>query len=205
MWVVLSGAVAGLAMPYLLTSVSPAARALTIAAQLIPPIGLYSGLFELSQYSFLSGYSDKAGLTFSAMMHDRGGVMLSTLTVFAVESTTILTVMMFGPTAAMHMKNLLGCFQRCRRESKHGSSGCDSSTAGEDVKMEEERAAQALAVHSGRDLPSHPTFGIVTHELHKTYNATFSKRQKVACQSLSLCLPHGECFGLLGPNGAVHP
>lgn len=45
-------------------------------------------------------------------------------------------------------------------------------------------------------------YSVVSDNLKKTYPAQDGNPKKLAVKGLSLALPPGECFGLLGPNGS---
>ena len=62
----------------------------------------------------------------------------------------------------------------------------------EDVARER---TKARAIEPGPDYP------IIVHDLRKEFPKLDGNPKKLAVDNMSLCVPKGECFGLLGPNG----
>lgn len=63
-----------------------------------------------------------------------------------------------------------------------------------DVAREREKVEQLLTEPD-------PNYAIVCDDLKKVYPAVDGNPPKLAVRGLSLALPRGECFGMLGPNG----
>ena len=94
-----------------------------------------------------------------------------------------------NPNVMAFWRKFVGCFT-LRWLCSSGSKGPDITTAlpeDEDVIAEQDRVLSGVA---NNDL-------IVVSQLSKTYS-----NGKVAVNNLSLGIPPGECFGLLGINGA---
>lgn len=191
MWVIITGALASLLMPCLLTMTL--ASYVTRLINLIPPFGLYSGLFELSQHSFVASYTDTDGLTFDSLKSS-GTVMASLLVTFAVEAPVFLLIAYLSgtPSLSAPWQWLL----RWRDCAPFASSQVGPSP--EDVSADTD---QASAFFQGRGAPGR--YGIVVSNLTKVYSGSaMHSAPPPACDSLSLCVKRNECFGLLGPNGA---
>lgn len=45
-------------------------------------------------------------------------------------------------------------------------------------------------------------YGVISDNIRKVYPERDGNPEKLAVRGLSLAIPHGECFGLLGSNGA---
>lgn len=203
-------------MPYLLTSTSMGVVTLTRLLQLLPPFGLYCGLFELSQYSFVAGFADTEGLTLAKVFSasQQGGIMWTTLVIFAVEIPCFLLLLVMcnnwpspGPAATRILSRMLHPLSTANNGQEMGTAARASpstSCSAEDRQdvLEEEARAEQLLQDTTTSLKDREGYGVLLCKLRKEYSAGWGNRPKLACESLSLCLQHGECFGLLGPNGA---
>ena len=65
----------------------------------------------------------------------------------------------------------------------------------QDVAREEERVRKMVAGDA-------PHEAVMVRDIAKTFPAYLGNPPKLAVRTLSMAVPHGECFGMLGPNGA---
>lgn len=197
LWVIISGAFAGLLLPYILTMSSSTSKGLL---SIIPPFGLYAGLFELSQHSFTAAYADTDGLSIYSLFESSSAgnistVLRSVLITFSVEAPIFLAIACLGIRGS---SNLWGQRLFHKQRIRRSNVSHHHSVAMADVIAEEKKAA-ALFDAANPDAGS--GFGIVMYQMRKVFGS-FCGERIVACASLSLCIDSGECFGLLGPNGA---
>ena len=115
---------------------------------------------------------------------------------FLVLACYLDTVLDTGHAVPRHPLFCLGrnFSERVADEDVEAAQVC-AEACRDDVAAEKERV---LAMVSGQKEPE----AVVVQEIAKTFPASFGSAATPAVRSLSLAVPHGECFGMLGPNGA---
>ena len=154
-----------------------------------PTFNLGQGLFSLinlETISFLEGKPVETVFSEPVMLYEI--IFLGWQSVVYVGLAVVLDKWSTNPRILSHWKTFIRCLT-CRCFGQ-GSSGVDITTAlpeDDDVMEEQERV---LSGQANDDL-------IVLSQLTKQYD-----NGKLAVNQLSFGIPPGECFGLLGINGA---
>ncbi|KAG9459218.1 hypothetical protein H6P81_003726 [Aristolochia fimbriata] len=176
-----------------------------IAMELVPGFSLYGGLYELSHYAVQARYDSNNGLNWSSL-NDRYNGMKGTLAVMTFEWIILLFVAHYldqvafsGTGIGVYWRIFFRKFQKKSKQllpesiSRKRSSkfAMDKSN----IVKERHRVENLLK----KPIISHP---FVCYKLKKVFKGNGLNTKSPAVRSLSLSVPQGECFGLLGPNGS---
>ncbi|OVA13317.1 ABC transporter-like [Macleaya cordata] len=178
-----------------------------IVMEIFPGFSLYRMLYELGQYSFTGNYMGTEGMRWKDFS-DRTNGMREVLIIIVVEWVIVFPVAYFcdqvmssGSGVRKHPLFFFRHFQKkslpsFRRPSlQRQGSKVVLQMEKPDVFQEREHVEQLL-------LEPGNSHAIICDNLKKVYPGKDGNPQKYAVKGLSLALPRGECFGMLGPNGS---
>ncbi|XP_068649279.1 ABC transporter A family member 7-like [Aristolochia californica] len=177
-----------------------------IAMELVPGFSLYQGLYELSHYAVDARYDSTSGLNWSSL-NDRYNGMKGTLAVMTFEWIMLLFVAHYldqvvfsGTGIGFRQHTFFKKFQKRNKKLLPKSSSRKSSS----VFIDMEKYNIVKESHRVENLLKKPTIShpLVCYKLKKVFKGKGLSSKTHAVQSLSLAVPQGECFGLLGPNGS---
>lgn len=207
-------------------------RKIITALQIIPAFATYRGLYEFAEYSFRGVYMNSKGMQWSDLNDEKNGLRTVLIILFIEWVVFMLLNLYLDQVVASASglnKHPLFFLKFKRKGSKakgamSASSNHTSSrrlsrnfsanskslthidegdkrsvglkvTERSDVAREKE-VAEELAANPSKDYP------IVCDNLKRVYPARDGNPPKYAVRGFSLAVPRGECFGILGPNGA---
>nr|DAD21804.1 TPA_asm: hypothetical protein HUJ06_023267 [Nelumbo nucifera] len=174
--------------------------------ELMPGFSLYRVLYELSQSSLAGHHLGTHGMKWEDLRNPNNG-MWGTLIIMTLEWWGLLVVSYLmdqvissGSGIARHPLFFLRSFWKGDTQLPTISSFKEKSIVivnleNPDISEERYIVQQLMKEPNG----SYPIF---CHNLKKVYMGEDGNSRKHAVQSLSLAVPQGECFGLLGPNGS---
>lgn len=179
-----------------------------LAMELIPAFALYRGLYEFSQYAFIGNYKGSSGMRWSNLSDPKNGLKQA-MTILAIEWLLFLLLAYYLDQVVVSgsglKKNCLFFLNRnnssLKKESQRRSSfkiagsEVNIELQKEDVLQERETVEKALS-RSG------PPPTILCDDIRKVYAGRDGNAPRYAVKGLSLAIPRGECFGMLGPNGS---
>ncbi|KAF0913256.1 hypothetical protein E2562_020407, partial [Oryza meyeriana var. granulata] len=196
-----------------------------LVMEIVPGFSLYRGLYELGQYAFSGSAMGASGMTWGNLKDPING-MGDIFIIMTVEWASLLMLAFYldqvSPVGGGVRKRPLFFF-RCSQK-KHTPSLQKPSFVQRDSKViidmekpdvAQERevveqllmdpnANQALVEFLHFDIQSTCDFcPVICHNLKKIYPGRDGNPDKLAVQGLSLALPKGQCFGMLGalPKG----
>ncbi|KAL4195540.1 hypothetical protein AMTRI_Chr05g65180 [Amborella trichopoda] len=182
-------------------------RIWVLLMEIFPGFSLFRGLYELAQYSFAANYMGADGMQWKDF-NDDGNGMLSVLIIMLIEWIVLLPLAYYldqvassGSGIRKHPLCFLQSFRKKRSPSfrrlslQREGSKVFIDMEKSDVSREREVVKQLLRESS----TSH---AIICDNLRKVYPGKDGNSAKYAVRGLSLALPRGECFGMLGTNGA---
>ena len=159
---------------------------------------LYRGLSEYREYAYQAALTGRKGLTWPDLASDGRNGMDEALIALALEWPIFLLLALYldqiidsGVGVPKHPLFIFGV------KHKHGDVlAGDAEAAGggtefEDVKKEEQRVAAKAA--AGEQLDA-----VTIEKIGKIFPAYQGNPPKVAVKTLTMGVPHGECFGMLG-------
>ncbi|XP_049934331.1 ABC transporter A family member 7-like isoform X2 [Nymphaea colorata] len=176
-----------------------------VAMETMPGFSLYRGVYELVQYSLEGHYKGTWGMSWKNLSDNENGMKI-VLIIMAAEWLILLPITYYLDQISFlgrGNQNPLYLIRSLR--SKLMKPFARSSTrviSRAFVDLEkfdvcgERDVVQQLVNEPSRDFP------IVCHNLRKVYKGKDGNPVKHAVQNVSLAVPRGECFGLLGPNGS---
>ena len=182
---------------------------------IIPVWSFYRAWVEFVEYSQQAAFRGTPGLQWSDLSSDPRCGMGTVMLVLVLEWPVFLALAAYldqvldtGHGLPKHPLFFLGY-----RYSDHGAddvtvadkaAAADTEAVGgsmatsmkADVVAEEERVRRMVAA------PAQGEDAVIVRDIAKTFPAYLGNKPKIAVRTLSMGVPHGECFGMLGPNGA---
>ena len=181
----------------------------------VPVWSFYRAWVEFVEYSQQAAFRGTPGLQWADLSTDPRCGMGTVMVVLVLEWPVFLAIAAYldavldtGHGLPKHPLFFLGL--------RYSDEGADEATVDEktatadseavggsmassmktDVLAEEERVRRMVAAGAqGAD-------AVIVRDIAKTFPAYLGNKPKVAVRTLSMGVPHGECFGMLGPNGA---
>ncbi len=183
-----------------------------ILLEFIPTLGLFRGLYEFAEYSFLANYTGGKGLSFSNFSDDKNG-METVLLIFFFEWILFVVAGVLAHDESYWYKFLdavsFGAESRRRQkfielsDMNRGAKVSSAQVKPEDISTEvqaEDVAQERIKVRELMESENRGNAPILACNLKKVYKVGATK--KVAVNGVDLGVEDGECIGLLGPNGA---
>ena len=149
-----------------------------------PPCALGDGLHSMALINVWSGL-EQGGVMYSAKDWKITGIPIMMM---AIES-----VLYLGLTIGIEYLTSVPKFQQYLDSVRGTVPPTDESLKDDDVIEEEKRCSAGEFDQSAT---------ILVKNLKKLYNSGCNKPGKFAVKGVSLAIPNGQCFGLLGVNGA---
>ncbi|KAF3781963.1 ABC transporter A family member 3 [Nymphaea thermarum] len=176
-----------------------------VAMEAMPGFSLYRGVYELLQYSLEGHYKGTWGMSWKNLSDNENGMKI-VLIIMAAEWLIMLPITYYldqisflgkGKQNPLYLIRILRSklMKPFARSSTRVISRAFVDLEKFDVCGERD-VVQQLVNEPSRDFP------IVCHNLRKVYKGKDGNPVKHAVQNVSLAVPRGECFGLLGPNGS---
>uniref|UniRef100_A0A1S4DEV6 ABC transporter A family member 7-like n=1 Tax=Nicotiana tabacum TaxID=4097 RepID=A0A1S4DEV6_TOBAC len=173
-------------------------RGWIIVMEIYPGFSLFRGLYEFSQYAFNANYMGTDGMRWKDLSDGKNG-MKDVLIIMIVQWLVFLFLAYYIDQIASSGKDPLFFLWNSRKKPspsfrKHSLRRQGSKVFVQmekpDVAQERERVEQLLE--------SSTTHAIICDNLKKVYPGKDGNPEKFAVRGLSLALPQGECFGMLG-------
>lgn len=181
----------------------------------VPVWSFYRAWVEFVEYSQQAAFRGTPGLQWSDLSSDPRCGMGAVMVVLALEWPVFLAIAAYldqvldtGHGLPKHPLFFLGyqysdegaddaaVADRAAAADTEAVGGSMATSMKADVLAEEERVRRMVATGSqGAD-------AVMVRDIAKTFPAYLGNKPKVAVRTLSMGVPHGECFGMLGPNGA---
>ncbi|XP_078158753.1 ABC transporter A family member 8-like [Carex rostrata] len=184
-----------------------------IVMQLVPGFSLYRCFYEFGQHT--ASTDAGTGMTWSDLSDSENG-MSNLMIMMILEWMGLLALAFY-----LDQVSSLGCgipkhplfFLNFFKKKKMNRSLSRQLT----TSFKRQGSAKVVIdVHSKPDItkerelveklitaPENVTnYGVISDNIRKVYPARDGNPEKMAVRGLSLAIPHGECFGLLGSNGA---
>ncbi|CAN6442283.1 unnamed protein product [Victoria cruziana] len=176
-----------------------------VAMETMPGFSLYRGVYEFFQYSLEGNYKGTWGMSWKNLDDKENGMKI-VMIIMAAEWLIMLPVTYFLDQISFfgrRRQHPLYLIRRLKRKlvnpfaksSRRVISRAFVGLEKSDICGERD-VVQQLVNEPSRDFP------IVCHNLRKVYKGKDGNPVKHAVQNVSLAVPRGECFGLLGPNGS---
>jgi ABC-type Na+ transport system ATPase subunit NatA len=186
-----------------------------LAMQLLLPFALFRGFYELA--AFAAESDGGGGITWAkvaASSGSPGGGMAGVMCIFAVEAVVLglagcYVDAVYATSSGVKRHPLFFMQRRCtgtsgaRGRERAAANDCSSSGALA-VDVEDADAPDVAACRDAALRMRQPgDVAVLAQRLRKVYpGASRAEPPTVACRGLSVAIPAGECFGLLGANGA---
>lgn len=181
----------------------------------IPVWSFYRGWLEYVEYSQQAAFRGTPGLQWADLSSDPRCGMGTVMLIMFIEWPIFLAIAAYldqvldtGYGLPRHPLFLFGYDYGSGPEDQDAAAAAVAATTdaeavggsmamamAEDVVLEEHRVRRMLAGEAAQD-------AVLVRDIAKTFPAYFGNPAKVAVRTLSMGVPHGECFGMLGPNGA---
>ncbi|CAA3030738.1 ABC transporter A family member 7-like [Olea europaea subsp. europaea] len=171
--------------------------------ELYPGFSLYRGLYEFAEYSYNGNHMGTDGMRWKDLNDSKNG-MREVLIIMLVQWLVVIGVAYYANQVASSGRSPLFFFwkhqNKCSKFFRKPSCQKEGSKffvemEKLDVVQEREKVEQLL-------LESSTSHAIICDDLKKLYPGRDGNPEKFAVRGLSLALPQGECFGMLGPTGA---
>ncbi|KAJ4809127.1 ABC transporter A family protein [Rhynchospora pubera] len=170
-----------------------------ILVELIPGFSLYRGLSEFSKYSTSGFKAGGYGLRWEDLRDSANG-MCAVLIIMVAEWLLFLVVACFLDRPAGDGSRKASDSKRSKVLGKTFSRMDDKLNS----LIEMEGADIAAERNLVEQLVQHPDsrYTVVCDSIVKVLKGRDGNPDKIAVKGLSLALPRGQCFGMLGPTGA---
>ncbi|CAO2037648.1 unnamed protein product [Urochloa humidicola] len=177
------------------TSVS---RNLIMLLEFFPPFSLYRIIYELSPPPATGFYSDFSGVQLGDLS-DPENVILVLLIIMVLEWATFLFLTLYLDD--------FGCLQNGIRQLVTGSRP-DGRLSTQPQEFEASIEIDRTDIMREREIVDRflqqpdNSYSVIIDNIRKVYPPKDGNAEKVAVKGFSLSIQRGQCFGLLGSNGA---
>ena len=186
---------------------SPAIRNLWT---IIPFFTTYRGVLELLEYSYQATYQGTGGLNWSKIGDpDEECGMAAVFTTLALEAVVFQMLTHYldqivdtGFGVPQHPLFFLGFKRSADPVATDDEEVRVGSAAAPPDVLQERARVNGLVAAATQSADEDQLPVVMIQDLKKIYPAQDGNPPKVACKSLTLGVNSGECFGMLGPNGA---
>ncbi|CAL4970641.1 unnamed protein product [Urochloa decumbens] len=182
------------------TSVS---RSLIMLMEFFPPFSLYRIIYELSPPPATGFYSDFSGVQLGDLSDPENGILVL-LIIMVLEWVTFLFLTLYLDD--------FGCLQNGIRKLLTGSrpdgSGQTQKLPTQPQEFEASIEIDRTDIMREREIVDRflqqpdNTYSVIIDNIRKVYPPKDGNAEKVAVKGFSLSIQRGQCFGLLGSNGA---
>ncbi|CAL5362178.1 unnamed protein product [Camellia sinensis] len=191
--------------PYWMISYAYFLRGWIVVMELYPGFSLYRGLYEFSQHSFMGNYMGTKGMRWGDISDSNHG-MRDILIIMFVEWLVVLFVAFYIDQVVSSGSGVgrspLFFLEKFRKKPLSSSSMRKPSLRrqGSKVFVQMEKPDVAQETERVERLLLEPTasHAIICDNLKKVYPKRDGNPEKYAVRGLSLALPQGECFGMIG-------
>ncbi|KAE8817675.1 ABC transporter A family member 7-like [Hordeum vulgare] len=181
-----------------------------VVMEIIPGFSLYRGLYEFGQYAFSGTAMGTDGMKWTNLGDPVNG-MRTVLIIMVIEWAILLPLAFYldqvsslGGGLRKRLLISLTCFKKRAASFRRYSFGRLGPKVV--VEMENSDTTQEREVVEQLLLEPSANHAIISDNLTKVYHGKDGNPDKLAVRGLSLALPKGQCFGMLGPNGqGKHP
>ncbi|CAN6237534.1 unnamed protein product [Urochloa humidicola] len=177
------------------TSVS---RNLIMLLEFFPPFSLYRIIYELSPPPATGFYSDFSGVQLGDLSDPENGILVL-LIIMVLEWATFLFLTLYLDD--------FGCFQNGIRKLVTGSRP-DGRLSTQPQEFEASIEIDRTDIMREREIVDRflqqpdNSYSVIIDNIRKVYPPKDGNAEKVAVKGFSLSIQRGQCFGLLGSNGA---
>ncbi|KAM5570711.1 ABC transporter A family member 10-like [Rosa sericea] len=176
-------------------------KAWIILLELYPGFSLYRGLYEFGQYTSEAKITKTGGMGWGNL-NDSANGMRDVLTIMPLEWAVLLLLAFYIDQVVTCGKSPLFFLPRKKAPAfqitsmeRHGSKGFGDMEK-PDVAQEKEKVEKLM------EEAKYTSHVVICDNIKKVYPGRDGNPEKFAVRGLSLALPQGECFGMLGPSGA---
>ncbi|XP_050376474.1 ABC transporter A family member 10-like [Argentina anserina] len=176
-------------------------KAWIITLELFPGFSLYRGLVEFMNYATEGKFMNTRGMQWDDLNDSVNG-MKDVLIIMALESAVLLLLAFYIDQVVTWGKSPLVFLRRKKAPTlgipsiqRHGSKGFGDMEK-PDVAHEKEKVDKLM------EEAKYTSHVVICDNIKKVYPGRDGNPEKFAVRGLSLALPQGECFGMLGPSGA---
>ncbi|CAN6243557.1 unnamed protein product [Urochloa humidicola] len=177
------------------TSVS---RNLIMLLEFFPPFSLYRIIYELSPPPATGFYSDFSGVQLGDLSDPENGILVL-LIIMVLEWATFLILTLyldnFGCLQNGIRKLVTGSHPDGRLSTQHQEFEASIEIDRTDIMREREIVDRFLQQPDN-------SYSVIIDNIRKVYPPKDGNAEKVAVKGFSLSIQRGQCFGLLGSNGA---
>ncbi|CAL5362169.1 unnamed protein product [Camellia sinensis] len=193
-------------------------RGWIVVMELYPGLALYRMLYEFSKYALQGSDTNAGGMKWKDLNDSTNG-MKELLIIMVVEWFVLLFVAYYVDQVISSRSGVRKSPLFLLRKFQGQPSSFGKTSLISDESRDFDQAEKADVAREILDQVSlthdvlhrekveqlltepDPNYAIVCDDLKKVYPAVDGNPPKLAVRGLSLALPRGECFGMLGPNG----
>ncbi|KAF3320383.1 ABC transporter A family member 7-like protein [Carex littledalei] len=188
-----------------------------IVMELVPGFSLYRGLYEFGQYAFSGNARGTKGMKWGDLSRSENG-MRNVMIIMVLEWLVLLPLAFYldqvsslGGSIRKDPLFFLNFFKKKKLSrslslqlttsfNRQGSAKVVIDVNNKLDVTQERELVEKLVMEENIN-----NYAVISDNLRKVYPGRDGNPDKLAVEGLSLALPQGECFGMLGPNGLIKP